>query len=143
MATQEPDFSGGPPMSRAQEFRLLFALERWVERLRFPDRPFFGYQGWGIYSARELVEGVAVYLRGGLDTEGPAAELGRRYLETINFALQDVPFEVFLASVERSGSPRSPVARYFLERADRLRLRLQLLRSRSRRQVDGRSEAPS
>lgn len=60
------------------------------------------------------------------------AEIGRRYLETINTTLEEVPFETLLGSVEHSGSPRSRVLRVSLELGERFLFGLRRLRDRRR-----------
>jgi hypothetical protein len=129
MSTEIPKSFGMPTMDDDEERRLLVALTEWVARIREPDRPLVAYQGLDVASPREVVRGVAIFMNGG---SGPEAELGRRYLETINSALEEVPFELFIASIERSGNPRLRPLRWILEVRDRISFELR--RRRERRQ---------
>jgi hypothetical protein len=114
MSVFDHDQAGPPPLDRRQQYRLQVALRDWVERIRFPDRPLIAYQGLGFASPRELLWAVSAEL------EGRESELGQRYLESVRVSLTEIPFDVFIASIERSGRPRSRILRLLLEASARI-----------------------
>ena len=89
---------------------LIAALRRWAERIREPDRPILGFPDGKVLSARELVDEVE-----------EETERGRQYLHIVEMLLTEVPFETYLACVERSGRPRSRALQIVLEYISMLR----------------------
>jgi hypothetical protein len=103
-------YAEGGGLNEERREILIATLRRWVERIREPDRPILGFPDGKVLSARELVDEVE---------EG--TERGRQYLHTVEMLLTEVPFETYLACVERSGRPRSRVLQFVLEHVSMLR----------------------
>jgi hypothetical protein len=109
----------GEPEVRA----LSEALRRWADRHPDPHRPLISFGGDRFVSASELAH--AVQPDPGREDEYSSRqdEVRRQYLRMVQLVLLETPFEQYLGSIERSGSPRIRLFRWPLELRDRLRQR--------------------
>lgn len=123
MSTLEPpDDRLLPPLDDWQVWALSRALRDWADRHPEPHRPLISFGGDRFVSANELAEAVQFppEREAGYPSQG---EVGRRYLRMVQMVMLEMPFEEYLGSIERSGSPRFPPFRWPLELLDQIKSR--------------------
>ena len=118
------------PLDDHEVFALAQALRRWANRHPDPDRPLISFGGERFVSASELAEAVQFPFNREERYWDDRERVRQQYLRMVQLVLLETPFEEYLASIERSGSPRFHVLRWPLELRDRIRL---LRRGRERR----------
>jgi hypothetical protein len=133
-----PDDRFTRPLGEPEIRALSIALARWAGRHPDPHRPLISFGGERFVSASELA--LAVRAGPGPKREYPNhfEEVRRKYLRMVQLVLLETPFEQYLESIERSGSPRIRLFRFPLELRDRF-----LLRRRERMDQDERLPPPS
>lgn len=96
MAVAGPPGDIGPQsLDDRQRAQLLEALNAWVTRHPTPDRPFFGFVGSDLVSPRQLFNAVRV-----------ETQVGRQFVRSVELVLTEIPFEIYINSIERSGRNR-------------------------------------
>jgi hypothetical protein len=110
------------PLDDEQVWALSQALRRWADRHPEPHRPLISFGGDRFVSADELAEAVRPFPE--REERYPnQGEVRRRYLRMVQLVMLETPFEVYLGSIERSGSPRFLPLRWSLELLDQIKLR--------------------
>jgi hypothetical protein len=119
---EPPDDRLLPPLDDGQVWALSQALRRWADRHPEPHRPLISFGGDRFVSASELAEAVQPFLE--REERYPSQdEVRRKYLRMAQLVMLETPFEEYLGSIERSGSPRFPPLRWSLELLDRIKSR--------------------
>lgn len=121
---EHPDEPHLPPLERRQVVRLFHAMSGWVSRHPRPNEPLISFPDTGFVSPLELT--VAVGAEAFSDSEWVGrggSDLGRLYLDSLRWVLLEIPFETYLASVERSATPRFRPLRPLFELSSRLSAR--------------------
>lgn len=129
-ALEPPDDRPLRPLDDQEVFALAQALRRWADRHPEPHRPLISFGGKRFVSASELAEAVQSPHAREERYWGDRERVRQQYLRMVQLVLLETPFREYLASIERSGSPRFRALRWPLELRDRIRL---LRRGRERR----------
>jgi hypothetical protein len=123
VSVRPPDDRFLPRLGEPEVRALSEALRRWADRHPDAHRPLISFGGDRFVSASELAHAVQSGAGRGEKPSSRQDEVRQQYLRMVELVLLETPFEQYLGSIDRSGSPRIRLFRWPLELRDRLRRR--------------------